>query len=170
MINMNIVTREFKNNIAIKSKNSGRTASGLPSTARTSRGFSLTRSVSTYNNLTTTFTQGYFRWGLEDNGIQVQGIACSGKETPCPTALLPPSPPTVPFPVLVSPVPTAPVAVWPTGRPTPPRLPPTLPATGRAGGRPVAGPRDGAPAGVEGRGGRRQGRAVQRLWTRSGGA
>merc|ERR1719401_1852391 len=82
MINVDLKTGEFKDNIAIKSEIAGRhpygewLAEGRKDVARMPfHGERL------YDDPTTTFAQASFGWGLEDIGMQIQDMAGSGKET-----------------------------------------------------------------------------------------
>jgi len=82
MINVDLATGEFKDNIAIKSEIASRHPYGewirkmrkdvsrMPFPAERM-----------YDDTATTFAQGTFGWGLEDIGMQIQDMAGSGKET-----------------------------------------------------------------------------------------
>jgi glutamate synthase (ferredoxin) len=82
MINVDLKTGEFKDNIAIKSEIASRhpygewNARGRKDVAKMA--FDDAR---LYNDATATFAQGTFGWGLEDIGMQIQDMAGSGKET-----------------------------------------------------------------------------------------
>mmetsp|Transcript_49724 Transcript_49724/g.105715 ORF Transcript_49724/g.105715 Transcript_49724/m.105715 type:complete len:1674 (-) Transcript_49724:475-5496(-) len=82
MINVDLTSGEFKDNIAIKSEIASRhpygewIAAGRKDVTRMS--FEDDR---IYDDATTTFAQGSFGWGLEDIGMQIQDMAGSGKET-----------------------------------------------------------------------------------------
>jgi glutamate synthase (ferredoxin) len=82
MINVDLATGEFKDNIAIKSE----IASRHPYGEWISKGRKdVTRMEFAedrlYDDATTTFAQGSFGWGLEDIGMQIQDMAGSAKET-----------------------------------------------------------------------------------------
>lgn len=82
MINVDLKTGEFKDNIAIKSEVASRhpygewIAKGRKDVSKMD--FNEKR---TYDDATTTFAQASFGWGLEDIGMQIQDMAGSGKET-----------------------------------------------------------------------------------------
>ena len=82
MINVDLKTGEFKDNIAIKSEIASRRpygewiAKGRKDVTRLP--FDEAR---LYDDATATFAQGTFGWGLEDIGMQIQDMAGSGKET-----------------------------------------------------------------------------------------
>jgi glutamate synthase (ferredoxin) len=82
MINVDLKTGEFKDNIAIKSEIARRqpygewNAKGRKEVAKMK--FEDGR---LYDDATATFAQGTFGWGLEDIGMQIQDMAGSGKET-----------------------------------------------------------------------------------------
>ena len=82
MINVDLATGEFKDNIAIKSEIASRhpygewIAKGRKDVTRME--FAEDR---LYDDATTTFAQGSFGWGLEDIGMQIQDMAGSAKET-----------------------------------------------------------------------------------------
>ncbi|KAL7552362.1 hypothetical protein ACHAWF_015596 [Thalassiosira exigua] len=82
MINVDLKTGEFKDNVAIKSEIASRhpygewIAQGRKDVARMS--FDDAR---LYDDATATFAQGSFGWGLEDIGMQIQDMAGSAKET-----------------------------------------------------------------------------------------
>ncbi|KAL7508201.1 hypothetical protein ACHAXN_005280 [Cyclotella atomus] len=82
MINVDLKSGEFKDNIKIKSEIASRhpygewIAKGRKDVEKMS--FSDERM---YDDATTTFAQGSFGWGLEDIGMQIQDMAGSGKET-----------------------------------------------------------------------------------------
>eukprot|EP01082_Thalassiosira_pseudonana_P009607 g8482.t1.1.5e17418a g8482 g8482.t1 contig3:198870-203696(-) len=82
MINVDLATGEFKDNIKIKSEIASRHPYGewLKKGRKdvTKMGFSEER---IYDDATTTFAQGTFGWGLEDIGMQIQDMAGSAKET-----------------------------------------------------------------------------------------
>ncbi|KAL9187401.1 hypothetical protein ACHAXT_001504 [Thalassiosira profunda] len=82
MINVDLSSGEFKDNIAIKSEIASRhpygewIAQGRKDVTRME--FDAAR---LYDDATATFAQGSFGWGLEDIGMQIQDMAGSGKET-----------------------------------------------------------------------------------------
>eukprot|EP00804_Cyclotella_cryptica_P030228 CCRYP_017107-RB/>CCRYP_017107-RB protein AED:0.04 eAED:0.04 QI:372/1/1/1/1/1/3/87/1683 len=82
MINVDLKSGEFKDNIKIKSEIASRhpygewLAKGRKDVSKMS--FSEER---IYDDATATFAQGSFGWGLEDIGMQIQDMAGSGKET-----------------------------------------------------------------------------------------
>ena len=82
MINVDLKTGEFKDNIAIKSEIASRhpygewIAKGRKDVTRME--FAGER---LYDDATATFAQGSFGWGLEDIGMQIQDMAGSAKET-----------------------------------------------------------------------------------------
>eukprot|EP00571_Detonula_confervacea_P013151 CAMPEP_0172310350 /NCGR_PEP_ID=MMETSP1058-20130122/11432_1 /TAXON_ID=83371 /ORGANISM="Detonula confervacea, Strain CCMP 353" /LENGTH=1669 /DNA_ID=CAMNT_0013023145 /DNA_START=142 /DNA_END=5151 /DNA_ORIENTATION=- len=82
MINVDLATGEFKDNIAIKSEIASRHPYGewIAKNRKdvTKMEFSDDR---IYDDSTTTFAQGTFGWGLEDIGMQIQDMAGSAKET-----------------------------------------------------------------------------------------
>ena len=82
MINVDLETGEFKDNIAIKSE----IASRHPYGEWVKAGRKDVEKIAfpterMYDDITTTFAQGTFGWGLEDIGMQIQDMAGSGKET-----------------------------------------------------------------------------------------
>lgn len=82
MINVDLKTGEFKDNIAIKSEIASRhpygewIAKGRKDVTKMDFG-----EERLYDDATTTFAQASFGWGLEDIGMQIQDMAGSGKET-----------------------------------------------------------------------------------------
>eukprot|EP00569_Conticribra_weissflogii_P004752 CAMPEP_0171341962 /NCGR_PEP_ID=MMETSP0878-20121228/12651_1 /TAXON_ID=67004 /ORGANISM="Thalassiosira weissflogii, Strain CCMP1336" /LENGTH=1701 /DNA_ID=CAMNT_0011844453 /DNA_START=175 /DNA_END=5280 /DNA_ORIENTATION=- len=82
MINVDLKSGEFKDNIKIKSEIASRhpygewLAKGRKDVDKLA--FSEER---LYDDATATFAQGTFGWGLEDIGMQIQDMAGSGKET-----------------------------------------------------------------------------------------
>lgn len=82
MINVDLATGEFKDNIAIKSEIASRHPYG-EWLAKNRKDVSKMEfdEDRLYDEATTTFAQGSFGWGLEDIGMQIQDMAGSGKET-----------------------------------------------------------------------------------------
>jgi len=82
MINVDLETGEFKDNIAIKSEIASRHPYGewIAENRRDIPKMSFGDDRS-YDDATATFAQGSFGWGLEDIGMQIQDMAGSGKET-----------------------------------------------------------------------------------------
>ena len=82
MINVDLKSGEFKDNIAIKSEIASRHPYGEWLAKNRKDVSKLTFSDDRlYDDATTTFAQGSFGWGLEDIGMQIQDMAGSGKET-----------------------------------------------------------------------------------------
>lgn len=82
MINVDLKSGEFKDNIAIKSE----IASRHPYGEWIAKGRKDVNKMDfdekrLYDDATTTFAQASFGWGLEDIGMQIQDMAGSGKET-----------------------------------------------------------------------------------------
>jgi len=82
MINVDLKTGEFKDNIAVKSEISKRHPYG-EWIAKNRKDVTKTTfdSERIYDDQTATFAQSSFGWGLEDIGMQIQDMAGSAKET-----------------------------------------------------------------------------------------
>lgn len=82
MINVDLATGEFKDNIAIKSEIASRHPYGewIANARKDVEKMSFAEDR-IYDDSTTTFAQGSFGWGLEDIGMQIQDMAGSAKET-----------------------------------------------------------------------------------------
>jgi len=82
MINVDLKTGEFKDNIAIKSEIASRHPYGewIAKNRKDVEKMEF-ETERLYNDATTTFAQGSFGWGLEDIGMQIQDMAGSAKET-----------------------------------------------------------------------------------------
>jgi glutamate synthase (ferredoxin) len=82
MINVDLQSGEFKNNIAIKSEIASRHPYGeWMAKERKDVGQLEFPSERLYNDETATFAQATFGWGLEDIGMQIADMAGSAKET-----------------------------------------------------------------------------------------
>jgi len=82
MINVDLKSGEFKDNIAIKSEIASRHPYGEWIEANRKDVAKMEFNEDRlYDDATTTFAQGSFGWGLEDIGMQIQDMAGSGKET-----------------------------------------------------------------------------------------
>lgn len=82
MINVDLETGEFKDNIKIKSEIASRHPYGEWMEKNRKDITKLDADGDrVYDNDTTTFAQGTFGWSLEDIGMQIQDMAGSGKET-----------------------------------------------------------------------------------------
>ena len=82
MINVDLESGEFKDNIAIKSEIASRHPYGewIANQRRDVKRTSFA-DERIYDQDATTFAQGTFGWGLQDIGMQIQDMAGSGKET-----------------------------------------------------------------------------------------
>jgi glutamate synthase (ferredoxin) len=82
MINVDLITGEFKDNIKIKSEIASRHPYGewMEKQRKDVRQMDAD-SERIYDDASTTFAQGTFGWSLEDIGMQIQDMAGSGKET-----------------------------------------------------------------------------------------
>mmetsp|Transcript_15929 Transcript_15929/g.24801 ORF Transcript_15929/g.24801 Transcript_15929/m.24801 type:complete len:1699 (-) Transcript_15929:113-5209(-) len=82
MINVDLVSGEFKDNIKIKSEIASRHPYGeWIANQRKEIGKLEFPEERMYDDATTTFAQGSFGWGLEDIGMQIMDMAGSAKET-----------------------------------------------------------------------------------------
>jgi len=82
MINVDLETGKFKDNIAIKSEIASRHPYGEWMAKNRKDVTKMDAEADrVYDNATTTFAQGTFGWSLEDIGMQIQDMAGSGKET-----------------------------------------------------------------------------------------
>jgi glutamate synthase (ferredoxin) len=82
MINVDLLSGEFKDNIAIKSEIASRHPYGeWIKKGRKDVSKMAFDDERIYDDATTTFAQGTFGWGLEDIGMQIQDMAGSAKET-----------------------------------------------------------------------------------------
>ena len=82
MINVDLSTGEFKDNIKIKSEIASRHPYGEWIEKQRKDVKKMTASPERiYDDITTTFAQGTFGWSLEDIGMQIQDMAGSAKET-----------------------------------------------------------------------------------------
>ena len=82
MINVDLETGEFKDNIAIKSEIASRHPYGEWMAKNRKDVTKMDAEADRlYDDATTTFAQGTFGWSLEDIGMQIQDMAGSGKET-----------------------------------------------------------------------------------------
>lgn len=82
MINVDLATGEFKDNIAIKSEIASRHPYGewIEKQRKDVKRMSFS-DERLYDDATATFAQASFGWGLEDIGMQIQDMAGSAKET-----------------------------------------------------------------------------------------
>lgn len=82
MINVDLETGKFKDNIAIKSEIASRHPYGEWMAKNRKDVTKMDAEADRlYDDATTTFAQGTFGWSLEDIGMQIQDMAGSGKET-----------------------------------------------------------------------------------------
>jgi len=82
MINVDLISGEFKDNIKIKSEIASRHPYGeWIANQRKDVGSLEFPEERIYDDATATFAQASFGWGLEDIGMQIQDMAGSGKET-----------------------------------------------------------------------------------------
>ena len=82
MINVDLETGKFKDNIAIKSEIASRHPYGKWMAKNRKDVTKMDAEADRlYDDATTTFAQGTFGWSLEDIGMQIQDMAGSGKET-----------------------------------------------------------------------------------------